>query len=211
MSPERPDQGTIIVTEGADDDERVELGHLSDVGDGESRALQHYNERADGSHGLPRLSDEDIPPQPAPGAERPGIFRQFWEDIKAFRMLRRTPYGFRPALIIVAVSFFQRLDTQAFSVAAPDIVRELEIDVNQIISISQLVGVIGIFLAILGGYYFDRHKRAPWVGITTMVSGVSSVVASRASTTFTLGAPRVVDDAVGTFADPIGFSLLADY
>lgn len=203
--------GAIVVDEGSDDDERVELGRAADAGDGEALALRHLMERGDTAHGLPTVSDDAVEPTPPPGTQRPNLFRQFWEDVKAFRLLRRTPYGFKPALIIVGVTFFQRLDTQAFNVAAPDIVRELEIDINSIISISQLVGVIGIFLAIIGGYYFDRHKRAPWVGITTIVSGLSSMASSRASSTFTLGAPRVADDAVGTFAEPIGFSLLADY
>src|SRR5687768_15854154 len=101
-----------------------------------------------------------VPPQPAPG-ERPNLFKQFIEDIKAFRTLRRTPYGFGPASIIVLVGFFHRLDAQAFSVASPYIVRELEIEIPTIIQIQQFIGVASLILVIFGGWYFDRHQRAP--------------------------------------------------
>jgi ABC-type branched-subunit amino acid transport system ATPase component len=188
-------------------DEHVDLGDVSSIEDGETLVLRHLSEHATG--GIPSMGTP-VPPEPSP-EQRLNIFKQFVEDLKAFSVLRRTPYGFGPALVLIAVTFFQRLDTQAFQVAGPEIVKDLEVDIGSIISIQQFIGILATVLVIVGGWYFDRRRRAPWIGISTIVSGGMSVASSGASSAFTVGLPRVVDESVANFAAPIGFSLIADY
>jgi ABC-type branched-subunit amino acid transport system ATPase component/predicted MFS family arabinose efflux permease len=188
-------------------DEAVDLGDVHSIDDGETLVLRHMSENATG--GIPSTG-VPVPPQ-APAEGRPNPFKQFVTDVKAIRMLRRTPYGFGPASVLTAVFLFSNLDDQAFAVARPEIVRDLEIDINTIVSIQTFITILTTVLVIFGGWYFDRHKRAPWVGISTTVGGLSSVATAGASNAFTVGAPRIAASSVGRFSSPISFSLLADY
>jgi len=198
-----------IPNETLEADDHVDLGDVHSIDDGETLVLRHMSENATGgipSTGVPTPPEAELTPE---GRKNP--FKQFIEDIKGFGAIRRTPYGFGPSIMLTSVWFFGELSQRAFNVASPDVVRDLEIEINTIVAIEQFVSVIGTVLVIFGGWYFDRHARAPWIGISSIVSGVASVATAGAGSAFTVGSPRVADSSVAQFSRPITFSLLADY
>jgi branched-chain amino acid transport system ATP-binding protein len=146
----------------------------------------------------------------APSTGRRSV-RTVLKDAADFSELRRSPYGLAPLLILGGISFFQRFDTQAFSIAGPDIARDLNINVADIISIQAIVGFFVIFAAIYAGWLADRHRRVPFISIGTLVSGVFSAVTGRGRSFAGIATPRVIDDVADTAGSVPRFSLLADY
>jgi hypothetical protein len=119
----------------------VDLGDVNDVIDGENLALRHQT-----SGGIPTTGTT----AEAGGGEERGL-KRLLTDLRSYKELRRTPYGLGPITILAAISFFGYFDAQAFSVARPFIVRDLEIDIQDIIEIAQIVGVFTIFGALFIG------------------------------------------------------------
>jgi branched-chain amino acid transport system ATP-binding protein len=147
---------------------------------------------------------------PAPGEERRGL-RAVLRDARDYSVLRHSPYGLRPLLVLGGISFFQRFDSAAFSVAGPDIARDLNISVSDIIGIQTLVGTVAILATLVAGYYADRTRRIPYLAVGTFLSGVFSAVTGRGRSFAGIAGPRVVDDAADTAAGVPSLSLLADY
>jgi hypothetical protein len=144
-----------------------------------------------------------VPQVPAPrdpgagrriGATAKAGFLSMLEQASNWRDLRRTPYGLGPVLILSGVGLFQAIESQAFGIASPDIARDLDINLRGIIGIRQMVGVITIFVGLYVAWWFDRRTRAKWVGIGTIVSGLSGVAQSQAVNFGTVAAPRVADE-----------------
>ena len=132
-------------------------------------------------------------------------------EARDFKAIAASPYGLAPAITLAAISFFQRFDTAAFSYTGPEIARDLEINVGDIISIQILVGTVAVFAAILAGYYADRHRRVPFVTIGTMISGIFSGVTGFAQSFRGIATPRVIDDVSEVASSVPRFSLLADW
>jgi ABC-type branched-subunit amino acid transport system ATPase component/MFS family permease len=161
-----------------------------------------------------------VPQVPAPrdpgagrriGATAKAGFLSMLEQASNWRDLRRTPYGLGPVLILSGVGLFQAIESQAFGIASPDIARDLDINLRGIIGIRQMVGVITIFVGLYVAWWFDRRTRAKWVGIGTIVSGLSGVAQSQAVNFGTVAAPRVADEVSELGSGTPIFSLLADY
>jgi ABC-type branched-subunit amino acid transport system ATPase component/MFS family permease len=146
-------------------------------------------------------------------ADKIGLLRRFWLDLRSVTELRRTPYGMRPVLILALISMFQIFDAQAFRVAAPFIVRESngEIGVTSIIDITSLVAGVGLFVALALGWWADRHRRVPLLAVGTIVDGIGAAMAGFGRSTVSYGIPRVAAQVGQTAADVPSFSLLADY
>jgi branched-chain amino acid transport system ATP-binding protein len=187
-------------------EDRVELGTAAEVAEGEALALRHYAEHAGAGPGVPTAGI--VPPEPEP---KRGRVARMIESLRSYREIGETPYGYGPFLILGFITFFQIFDTQAFGVAAPDIVRDLQIRIGSLISLLQETGVVLLFVTLYVGWWADRHKRAPLVAVGTMVSGVGGMFSSRATKMSTLGTGRVVDDSAFLLGDVPTFSLLADY
>ena len=134
----------------------------------------------------------------------PGLTRN-WAD------LRHTPYGTRPISVFMFLSLLGGLIGPAFSLAGPDIIVDLDINISDILGLSAVVGFFLTFAAIGMGWYGDRHPRLPMFGFGTALSGLCSMLESRANNIFTLGAPQVAAGVATTAASVPVFSLLADY
>ena len=187
----------------------VDLGSAAEVAEGEALALRHYAEHQEHrGAGLP-VTGEAAPP-PAEDAKQGRVARMV-ASLRSYSEIKNTPYGYGPFLVLGFITFFQTFDTQAFGVAAPEIVRDLEIRIGTLISILRDTGVVLLFVALWVGWYADRHKRAPLIATGTMISGVGAMFASRAKTMGWLGAGRVTDEAAFQMGDVPSFSLLADY
>ncbi|HVT76323.1 MAG TPA: MFS transporter, partial [Acidimicrobiales bacterium] len=132
-------------------------------------------------------------------------------EVRHYSDLRQTPYGLQPVFVITVVSFFLTFESQALGVALPDIGQDLHISVSGLIGLSAFVSGVGIFVGIGFAYYFDRYKRAPWIGLATIVSGFAGMWSSQAHTFAGLGALRTLDDGATLALDTPFFSLLSDY
>ena len=137
--------------------------------------------------------------------------RQVLHDARDFTALRRSPYGVKPLLVLGFIGFFQRFDSQAFSLAGPEIARDLNISVSDLIGLQTLVGTVVIFVLLWAGWYADRHKRVPFVGLGTAISGVFSILTGRGTSYAGIATPRVIDDTADAISSVPSFALLADY
>jgi len=143
--------------------------------------------------------------------ERPGGWRGFTHDVREYRVVQKTQYGITPLVVLGLIGFFQRFDSTAFSLASPDIARELNISVSDIIGIQAIVGTVATVALLFAGYYADRHRRVPFVSIGTTLSGIFSAVTGRANSFAGITTPRVIDDVADVASGVPQFSLVADY
>ncbi|HUP87541.1 MAG TPA: MFS transporter [Acidimicrobiales bacterium] len=184
----------------------VDLGPPSEIEDGENIALRRVTTRGDS--GLPTSGTLAESP---PRSERRGLLGALRSTFANYRDIRRTPYGLTPLLVLGGISFLGQFDDKAFSVAGPFIVRDLEVKITDVTSLSSIVGVLTLLAALFFGWLLDRHRRVPYIAAGTIFSGVFSMVTSRARSLFGYGMPRILDNV----ADEVGalprFSLLADY
>ena len=141
------------------------------------------------------------------GAQMKAAVRESFD----FKALRRSPYGLAPLLTLSFISFFQRLDSAAFSLAGPDIARSLNIDVGDIINILALVGTVSIFGAIIAGYYADRVKRVPFVWIGTILSGFATFASGGYASFAGLSGARSANEVADNGSGVPRLSLFADY
>lgn len=138
-------------------------------------------------------------------------FKQTLREAADWKALRKTPYGLKPALVLTAISVIYSFDGGAFLLLAPDIIKDLEIRLQNVINALYLVGLIGVFLTIGVGYLSDRRRRIPIVGSLSAISGVFSLFTGRSNTSGTIGATRAGDIVGKGVTVPAISSLLADY
>ena len=190
-------------------DDRVDVGSTRDVPSGQALALRDLADD-DGEISSPFGSQRDLS-EPG-GARAKRSVGQMIRESFDLRGVRQTPYGLTPLLILSAGGFFSGIMNRAFSVAGPDIARALEINVGNIISIVIFASFFATFVQLFVGWYADRHRRVPILAAGTFFNGVfGGLWASRATSTLTLGAPKVAGDLSELFGDVPYFSLLADY
>jgi len=144
-------------------------------------------------------------PDPAEGRRGLSAFTRSWLD------LRHTPYGTRPVGVTVFRSLVTGVTVSAAGLAGPFIIQDLKIDIRTILDISATVGFFLTFVAIGVGWYADRHPRVPLLAWGGAISGLFSMLTSRATNTATLGAPWVLGGVADQVADVPTFSLVADY
>jgi ABC-type branched-subunit amino acid transport system ATPase component/predicted MFS family arabinose efflux permease len=128
-----------------------------------------------------------------------------------WRAIARTPYGARPLVVLSALGFFVGFLGQAFNIAAPNIVQDTRIDIQQIVGLLATIGFIQLFANVALGWWFDRHRRAPWVGTFGAISAGLNGLASRATNFSSLSAAIVGSGVAGVIGDVPSSSLAADY
>jgi hypothetical protein len=138
-------------------------------------------------------------------------FRFMVNEARRYGELRQTPYGLGPFFVVTVISFFGRFEGQAVSVASADIGQDLHLSVRDLIGLSSVVSVVGIGVGIFVAYYFDRHKRAPWVGIGTIVSGFAGMWTSQANGFAGVGTLQTLDQGATLAIETPLSSLTADY
>ena len=128
-----------------------------------------------------------------------------WRELGSYR------YGARPIVLLVLIFVFQTLDNQAFAFALPNIIREFHISFTAIASVISIIGFFAVVFGVLLGYVSDRVPRLPLFLGGTMTSGLMSILSSAASSSLTLGVPRVIDTGAERAVAAPQFSLVADY
>jgi ABC-type branched-subunit amino acid transport system ATPase component len=168
------------------------------------------------SAGVPAPLPESVAPPGTP--TEPGFldrgkteFKTMLREAANYKELKKTPYGLKPILVFVTLGAVASLDGRIFGQAAPEIIRDLDID---LISLNAVLSIVGFFLifGILGlAYLADRVPRTPLVGAGAILSGIFSLFTAGSSTLPALGASRAGDQVGSVLLDtPIG-SLEADY
>lgn len=137
--------------------------------------------------------------------------RQVWKDATDWGVLRRTPYGLTPALLLALAGVVQGFDSTAFGLIAPDLVRDLELDLPKVLIALNIVGFLLIFVHLGFGFLLDRVRRVPYVAAASTLSGIFSIFTSRANSIPSLGVSRVGDAISSDVASLPRFSLLSDY
>ena len=148
---------------------------------------------------------------PAPITPDPGRRRGWLGLAGNWGDLRHTPYGTRPVGVFAFMGLVGGLSGSAFTYAGPDILVDLKIKISDIQGVSAIIGFFLIFAAIGIGWYADRHRRLPLLGLGTAISGIFAMVSSGARNLGTLAVPSVVGGVAGTASDVPTFSLMADY
>ena len=149
-----------------------------------------------------------------PAPERPprrGL-RGLISESSRFGEVRRTPYGLAPAIIIGLLVMFQGFDRLTFRFATPELAADLGISASQIIGLLVTMSTILIAANLALGWFGDRHKRVPFVGLGAIVAGMGAMGTNWVrSGSFTLGTARVTNQ-VGELANGVPlYSLMADY
>jgi branched-chain amino acid transport system ATP-binding protein len=139
-------------------------------------------------------------------------FRRTLREASQYRQIGRTPYGFRPILVLTIVGVLTTLNIGVLGLAFPEIVQDLDLDFVRLIGIFSIVEFFLIFITLSLAWLADRVRRAPFVGIGTIVSGIGSIFSVVGRNEATFGSSRIVSDAVGDrIIDVPIASLSADY
>ena len=93
----------------------------------------------------------------------------------------------------------------------PEIVRDLDIDVQGLLTGLNLLGFIFIFVIIGFAYTLDRVKRVPYVAAGTLVNGIASTLTPHARNIPQLAVTRVADSVGSVALNTPSFSLITDY
>lgn len=137
--------------------------------------------------------------------------KQTLKEATDWKVLRRTPYGMRPIILIALMGTLQAFDSQAFGVLRPEIIRDLDIRVETFLNLINFVSGLLIFLVIPVAYYSDRYARLPVVGAFSVVSGIFSFLTGRAGSITGIGVGRVGDIIGKAVTGTPLISLLPDY
>jgi ABC-type branched-subunit amino acid transport system ATPase component/predicted MFS family arabinose efflux permease len=139
------------------------------------------------------------------------FLRRVLRGARGWGQLRHTPYGLTPVVVIGVVTFFQTFDSAAFTLAAPDIIRVLRIDLVSILGLIKAIAVLGLVASLGIGWLADRTRRVPIFAGGTALSGLAAAAAAGAHSPLTLSLPRAVDDTSFIAANVPSYSLLSDY
>ncbi len=154
----------------------------------------------------------DRPPAEMVGAR--GVWRgtkQEFKDALDYGELRRTPFGLKPIVFLIIFGAVAGLDGTVFGIAAPEIIRDLELDLTPLFNALGLVGFAGIFFTLWLGFLADRHRRVTMMGVGVAVTGVFSLFTSRSNNLKGFGLAQTGAGLGGVAAGTPTASLIADW
>ena len=160
--------------------------------------------------------------QEIPGVARPARDPGFLERGKAsflqtvreaadYKALRATPYGLKPVMVLLVIFSIAAFDSRIFGQAAPEIIRDLDVELLRVFQVFNIVGPFIVVAVILLAFLADRVRRVPFIGVGAIVSGIASLLTSRSYTETQLGVFRGADTIGDTIMGTPVTSLMADY
>ncbi|MGH2812130.1 MAG: MFS transporter, partial [Actinomycetota bacterium] len=143
-------------------------------------------------------------------------FRQVLKEAANFKELRKTPYGLKPALVILFMSMVITVDGSVLLAAIPEISQDLDIALADVVEVLITASFFLILAAIGIAYMADRVRRVPIVGISAIIAGLASLLSTRVtvsspSRTVQFGGARAFDNLGRLALDAPIDSLQADY
>jgi MFS family permease len=123
----------------------------------------------------------------------------------------RAPFGWRPAVVLAAVAFVDRLETNITAGVLPLLQAEWGFSDTVAGALPAAAAVATLLLVVPGGYLADRRRRTRILTVVVASWAVLSVGAALAVSLAMFFAMRVLLGAADTIDTPASQSLLADY
>ncbi|HUR49811.1 MAG TPA: MFS transporter [Acidimicrobiales bacterium] len=133
------------------------------------------------------------------------------KDLVGVKALRQTKYGLTPVVVLTSMAFAQSFDSSLFQLLIPEIRRDLDLSLRTLGDLSTLTGLFALCFGPLVGFIADRTNRVRLMSISSVLSGLFSVVTARAGTTAGIFAARTIDDVSESLGGIPRGSLTFDY
>ncbi len=145
--------------------------------------------------------------------ERLGVLALIWNVFREGLRLSNlvSSYGRKPLIMVTFLSMIGVFSSRIFTIALPEIQRDLQVNVTFIITLAAWMGLVGNLLAVPFGYLGDRIKRVPLFGIGNAIASIGHVITGSATGKGGLTVGRVTDTMGGLGPQSVGFSLISDY
>lgn len=147
-----------------------------------------------------------------------GFLGKSWRDFKRtlreaaqWQVLRKTPYGFSPAVIFAVIGLVGSWNGRVLGLVLPEVVQDLDFNVSSLLTALNVTGFFFIFIAVGVSYFLDRLPRVPFVGYGTIAAGVGSILTPHAARVGTVAGSTLAADTGDIAAGIPNFSLLNDY
>ncbi len=127
-----------------------------------------------------------------------------WRDVRAAG-------GLAPLLIVGLITLLGTVDQASFPNVLPAIAQDLQADPANLFNVVAFAIFVGLLAALGVGWWADRHRRVPLMGIGTILSSVAGTLQARATGTMGVGLPRAAGYAGISLSGVPQYSLLADY
>ncbi|HEY3735878.1 MAG TPA: MFS transporter, partial [Jatrophihabitans sp.] len=125
---------------------------------------------------------------------------------------RNIPGPMMPMIVFGMITAFGAWDTQALSIASPEIQAEFGVSVTVLVAVGTIFGFVSLIAGIPMGYVVDRAKnRVRWVRAGTIGTQLGTVLQALAGNVRSLVGGRLVASSSGLIDGPMTFPLMADY
>ena len=124
----------------------------------------------------------------------------------------RTIAGPKLVLFVLCLtSMTARIDEQAFGVLLPQIRSDFGVDLTFLGTVTAVVGIIAVLLAIPLGYLADRVRRVWMLRLGTTLTAATIAVTGFVRSPASLVGARLANGVAQGIAQPVSFPLTADY
>ncbi len=138
-------------------------------------------------------------------------FKRTLREAARYGEIARSPFGLRPIVVLTVIGGIGALEGSVLGLAIPDVIKDLDIDVVRLVGIFSIVGFLMIFVSLGLAWFADRIRRAPLVGIGTIIYGAASLGTAGVQRDLTLGVAQGVSGVGNKIIDVPLSSLSADY
>src|SRR5258708_28846467 len=143
--------------------------------------------------------------------EKPaGLLRTILDHLNCADLVR-TPYGIWPLVLVAAVAFIAVGQLEVFRVAGPNIAQDVNLDLRTIGGLFAIVGVLSTVLSLTLGWLADRTRRTWMAAIGAGVTGIASMLQSRAVDTNSFAIPNVASETSAPMITVPVLPLLSDW
>jgi len=116
-----------------------------------------------------------------------------------------------PLLILFGLNAVDELDRAAFGVLLPEIRKEFGLNLQGLLTLSAITGIVGLLLQVPIGLVVDRSKRTSVALVGAVLWGLASMATGFAPTVIALGIFRTASGLGKAVVDPTHNALISDY
>ncbi|MFM7686140.1 MAG: MFS transporter [Actinomycetota bacterium] len=116
-----------------------------------------------------------------------------------------------PLMILFGLNAVDELDRAAFGVLLPEIRDEFGLNLQGLLTLSAITGVVGLLLQVPIGLVVDRSKRTSVALVGAVLWGIASMATGFAPTVIALGIFRTASGLGKAVVDPTHNALISDY
>ncbi|MBU6315102.1 MAG: MFS transporter [Acidobacteria bacterium] len=116
-----------------------------------------------------------------------------------------------PLMILFGLNAVDELDRAAFGVLLPEIRKEFGLNLQGLLTLSAITGIVGLLLQVPIGLVVDRSKRTSVALVGAVLWGIASMATGFAPTVIALGIFRTASGLGKAVVDPTHNALISDY